>query len=51
MVKLTFLTAISSHQVMEMSLTKVWVMYMFLNVLCWLWNVYEAERSSRVYIS
>ena len=26
LVKLTFWTAISSHQVMEMSLTKVWVM-------------------------
>ena len=35
LVKLTFWTAISSHQVMGMSLTKVWVME---NIPCWIWS-------------
>ena len=49
MVKLTFWTAISSHQVMGMSLTKVWVMYRLFNVLCWLWNIYEGAELTSVY--
>ena len=35
LVKLTFWTAISSHQVMGMSLTKVWVME---NIPRWIWS-------------
>ena len=49
LVKLTFWTAISSHQVMGMSLTKVWVMYRLFNVLCWLWNIYEGAELPSVY--
>ena len=49
MVKLTFWTANSSHQVVGMSLTKVWVMYVLFNVLRWLWNIYEGAELPSVY--